>query len=595
MHASAAVPAPAPLTNAMTNGSNAVSASRVQANVALKQSIPTEVKAHAFHWIGNSFRMECPGATKGKALTRRQSDKIKRQNRYRFLKNRPEQIASAFRLAVTVNYRLLLLSRNVKRFLLMHEKARLPAYLALANALETQIQTDVFRVGDRLPSVRSLCNHYRLSVETVLHTLRVLEDRGLIQARPRSGFYVSFRNQLPEPSPRPLRLEESRIEVSQLRYQAFSLGNSKDVIPLGLANPSPEILPTAKLARMIAAKARSQAYEVVGYADPAGHPKMRKQLARRASDWGCLLTANDFVVTNGTSEALALALQATCPPRSAVLVESPTYYGILEIIQSRGLRVVELPTDPRTGVSPDDVAKAIRSFPNIGACLLVTNFSNPLGSELPPEKKKELVSILADSKVPLIEDDIFGDLCLSGAHRPITAKSFDKEGLVLLCSSISKTLAPGLRVGWISPGKFRDRILQLKTNQTLTCPTITQMAVAEFLEHGAYDAHLRKIRGFFSEQLQRFSSAIVRYFPQNTRVSRPQGGFVLWIEFDPKLNTTKLAARAMNRHRISVAPGSIFSANGQNFLNCLRISCGYPWSAEIDEALKTIGRLAGAV
>jgi DNA-binding transcriptional MocR family regulator len=289
---------------------------------------------------------------------------------------------------------------------------------------------------------------------------------------------------------------------------------------------------------------------------------------------------------------LALALQATCPPDSAVLVESPTYYGILEIIKSRGLRVVELPTDPRTGVSTDDIERAIRSLPNIGACLLVTNYSNPLGCELPAERKKRLVSILAKRKIPLIEDDIYGDLCPSGLRRPITAKAFDTEGQVLLCSSISKTLAPGLRVGWVAPGKYKDRILQLKTNQTLTCPTITQMAVAEFLEHGAYDAHLRRIRGFFSEQLQRFSSAIVRYFPQNICVSRPQGGFVVWIEFDPKLNATELAARAMNRHRISVAPGCIFSANGRNFRNCLRISCGYPWSAQIDDALKTLGRLA---
>jgi DNA-binding transcriptional MocR family regulator len=213
---------------------------------------------------------------------------------------------------------------------------------------------------------------------------------------------------------------------------------------------------------------------------------------------------------------------------------------------------------------------------------------------LSPERKKKLVSILAKNRIPLIEDDIYGDLCPSGERRPVTAKSFDKDALVLLCSSISKTLAPGLRVGWISPGKFRDRILQLKTNQTLTCPTITQMAVAEFLEHGAYDAHLRRIRGFFSEQLQRFSSAIVRYFPQNIRISRPQGGFVLWIEFDPRLNATELAARAMNRHRISVAPGCIFSANGKDFQNYLRISCGYPWSAKIDEALKTLGRLVGS-
>ena len=472
----------------------------------------------------------------------------------------------------------------------MHETARLPVYLALANSLQTQIETEVFRVGDRLPSVRSLCNDHRLSLETVLHALRVLEDRGLVEARSRSGFYVSFRNRVPEPSPQPFRLEESTVEVSKLRYQAFSLGSSKDVVPLGLAVPSAEILPTAKLARMIAAKARSGASELVGYSDPAGLAKMRQQLARRAADWGCLLTPDDFIVTNGTAEALALALQATCAPGAAVLVESPTWYGILEIIKSRGLRVIELPTDPRTGVSPDDVEKAIRTLPNIGACLLVTNYSNPLGCEMPSARKEKLVSILAKKRIPLIEDDIYGDLCPAGTRRPAAAKSFDREGMVLLCSSISKTLAPGLRVGWISPGRFREKVLQLKTNQTLTCPTITQMAVAEFLEHGAYDAHLRRIRGFFSEQRQKFTSAIVRYFPPNIRVSRPQGGFVLWIEGE--MDATKLAARAMNSYRISVAPGCIFSANGKDYRNCLRISCGHPWSARIEEALKTVGELA---
>jgi len=195
----------------------------------------------------------------------------------------------------------------------MHEIARLPAYLALANALQTQIETNLFRVGDRLPSVRSLCDDHRLSLETVLHSLRVLENRGLVEARPRSGFYVRFRNLVPGPSPQPLQLEKSTVEVSKLRYQAFSLGNSKAVIPLGVAIPSPEILPTAKLARMIGAKARSEASEVVRYTDSAGHPKMRKQLARRAGDWCCLMGTDDFIVTNGTAEALALALQVTCP------------------------------------------------------------------------------------------------------------------------------------------------------------------------------------------------------------------------------------------------------------------------------------------
>ncbi len=363
-----------------------------------------------------------------------------------------------------------------------------------------------------------------------MHTFRVLEDRGFLEARPRSGFYIKFRDQSPEPLPQPLRLEASPVEVSKLRYAGIFLGKRQRCCPLGNGSTSsPEILPTTKLGRMISAIARSSASEIVSYTEPAGHPKLRRQLARRASDWGCLLKPEDFIVTNGAAEALSLALRTVCPPNSAVLVESPTYYGILEMIENLGLRVVELPTDPRTGVSPEDIEHAVRSIPRIGACLLVTNYSNPLGCTLSVEKKKELVSILAKYQVPLIEDDIYGDLCPPGDRRPVAAKAFDTEGLVLLCSSISKTLAPGLRVGWIAPGRFRDQILQLKTNQTLACPTITQLAIAEFLEHGSYDAHLRKIRTFFVDQLQRFSNAVSFYFPSEIRISRPQGGFVLWI------------------------------------------------------------------
>src|SRR3984893_4863882 len=474
----------------------------------------------------------------------------------------------------------------------MQSTDQVPAYLALANSLETQVLANVFRPGDRLPSVRTLCGDHRLSMETVLHTLRVLEDRGLVEARPRSGFYIKFRNQLPEPLPQPLRLESSPVEVSKLRYQAFSIGSAKDVIPLSTAVPSPEILPTAKLGRMISALTRSATAEIVGYAEPAGHHKLRKQLARRSSDWGCIMKPEDFIVTNGAAEAISLALRTVCPPNSAVLVESPTYYGILEMIENLGLRVVELPTDPRTGISPDDIEHAIQSIPTIGACLLVTSYSNPLGCTLSIEKKKRLVSILARHQIPLIEDDIYGDLCPPGIQRPVTAKAFDTDGLVLLCSSISKTLAPGLRVGWISPGRFRDRILQLKTNQTLACPTITQLAIAEFLEHGSYDAHLRKIRTFFANQLQLFSSAVSQHFPPAIRISRPQGGFVLWIEFDSKFDITALAAEALNQHRIAITPGCIFSANGKNFRNCMRISCGHPWSARIERAIKTVGYLA---
>lgn len=471
-------------------------------------------------------------------------------------------------------------------------QAAIPRYLLLANNLERQIHTRLFYPGDRLPSVRQVANGHRFSVETVLHAFRTLEDRGLIEARPRSGYYVRQQHRLPEPSQTTLKLEASPIQLSQLRYEAFILGNARGVVPLSIAVPSPEVLPTRKLGQMLSVLARKKGSEMIRYAPPDGNTNLRKQLARRARDWGWFAEPDDFIITNGTAEALSLALQATCRPGSAVVVESPTYYGILELINSLGLRVVELPAHPADGVDLAALKSVLESVPKIAACLFVTNHSNPLGCTLPTPRKIELVELLARWNIPLIEDDIYGDLNQPGLERPPVAKSFDKHGLVLLCASVSKMLAPGFRVGWINPGKFRPIIAGMKTTRTLSGPSVTQMAIAEFLEYGAYDAHLRRIRAFFAEQILRFSAAIADYFPPETKISRPSGGFALWIELSPGIDTVELARRAMNRHQIAIAPGCIFSANGDRFGNCFRISCGYPWSAKMESAVRTLGKLA---
>jgi DNA-binding transcriptional MocR family regulator len=471
----------------------------------------------------------------------------------------------------------------------------MPAYLSLADALENQIRTDAFQPGDRLPSVRHLAERHRHSIETVLHTFRVLEDRGLIEARPRSGFYVKPRIALPEPLMAPLRLEAASVELSALRYEAIRLGNSTNVVPFGISSPSPEVLPTKKIGQMISVLARKFGREIVRYVDPAGHPQLRRQLARRSSDWGCFLQPDDLVVTNGAAEAVTLCLRAVCRPGMAVLVESPTWFGTLEVIESLGLRIVEVPTHPVTGIDPGALEHALETVPGIGACLLVTNFSNPLGCSVAPEHRLRILKLLKGYRVPLIEDDIFGDLHQPDAPRPPVLKGQQVGDEVLLCSSVSKTLAPGLRIGWVAPGRYRDKVLQLKNSSTLSAPVITQLAVAEFLAHGAYDAHLRRIRAFYREQILRVSHAVATMFPPGTRVSRPQGGFVLWIELVPGANTLELARIAMNRHRISIAPGLMFSARGDRYNHCFRLSCGTPWSPRIAAAIETLGKLSARV
>jgi len=274
-------------------------------------------------------------------------------------------------------------------------------------------------------------------------------------------------------------------------------------------------------------------------------------------------------------------------PGDMVAIENPTYFGIFQLIENLGLKALEIPADPVTGIDPDHLARAIKKFP-IKACVFVPNFSNPLGGCMPDKKKQELVELITRYRIPLIEDDIYGELYF-GRHRPKTCKSFDKEGWVLQCSSISKSLAPGYRIGWAFPGRFTEQVVRLKMMHTITGTTITQLAIAHFLSLGRYEYHLKKFRKALHTQCLRYVQGIMQYFPENTKVSRPQGGFVLWVELDKKLNAYRLYQEAL-KHHISVAPGQLFSAQKQ-FGNCLRISYARPWGPEVEEGLKTLGKL----
>ncbi|MBV9272726.1 MAG: PLP-dependent aminotransferase family protein [Verrucomicrobia bacterium] len=468
------------------------------------------------------------------------------------------------------------------------------SYQQLANNLQKQINARTYLPGDRLPSVRELAKDHGLSLETVLHALRILENNGLVDAKVRSGFYVREPKlqSVATPNKTATVFRAKDVTLSLLRHQAVTFGTSKNIVPLGLSLLSSEVLPTRRLAQTLSSVARRYPKETSNQAPVAGMESLRQQLAQRASNWGCFLSPDDVVITCGASEALHLALRAVSHRGDIVLVESPCYFGTLEIIESLGLRVIEIATDPREGVDLPELESALKRFNRIAACLLVTNASNPLGYTLTSRIKQNLVRLLSRFQVPLIEDDIFGELHRPETERPKVAKSFDEDGTVILVGSFSKTLAPGLRIGWMVPGKFRDRILQLKSATSLATPSLPQLAAAEFLKFGSFDAHLRRLRGFLADQIYRFSSAIAESFPPATRISRPSGGFLLWLELDADFDALTFAASALNRYRIAVVPGNLFSAGGERYQNCFRISCGHAFSPRFAEAIATLGKLA---
>jgi len=462
-------------------------------------------------------------------------------------------------------------------------------YAEVAERIETLIEKEIFKVGDKLLSVRALSKEQGISLSTAFQAYYALESKGLIEARPQSGYYVKYspRHVLDMPKVSEPLDDALPVTVDDMINSVYVDLNSKSLLNFSMATPSIELLPTAKLNKAVLHSLRASNTSCLHYEHIQGNVALRKQIARQAFNWGGTPSEDDIVVTAGCVEALSLCIKATTKPGDAVAIESPTYFAIFQLMESHGLKVVEIPTDPVLGMDIEYLTQAIPRF-NIKACLVVSNFNNPLGSCMPDERKKQLVEMLAKKEIPLIEDDIYGELYF-GKTRPKTCKTFDKKGLILHCASFSKSLAPGYRIGWTIPGRYKDAIIRLKRMHTVSTNTLAQSAVADFLSNGRFELHLRHLRKALHTQSLRYMQAVCEHFPEDTCITRPHGGFTLWIEMNKKINGYKLHKRAL-KHNIGIAPGQIFSSQGR-FENCFRLSYGEPWSPRIEEGIKTLGKL----
>ncbi len=463
-------------------------------------------------------------------------------------------------------------------------------YERVAQRIAELIERGTLRPGERVPSVRRCSVQQDVSIATVLQAYRVLENRGLIEARPQSGYYVrAQRLAMPaEPAVSRPAARPVRVCVSDLVLEVVSAARRPGLIKLGTTLPNLELYPIRELNRTFAAVGRRSPVASNAFDPPPGNIALRQVVARRALEAGCSLSPDDIITTVGATEALSLCLRAVASPGDTVAIESPSFFGILQMIESLGLRACEIPTHPREGLCLDQLRKRLRSC-RIKACLLSPNFSNPVGSLMSDERKRELVELLSEREVPLIEDDIYGSLGF-GSTRPKAAKAFDRDGWVLLCDSFTKTLSPGARVGWVAPGRFRTRVEFLKYVSSSATATLPQMAIAEFLQNGSYDHHLRRIRRLYAAQMLKLVEAVGRGFPEGTRLTRPAGGMCLWVELPGGVDALTLYRQALAA-RIGIAPGPLFSAK-QRFGNCIRLSFANPWTAEIEQAVMHVGRLA---
>ncbi|QKZ02462.1 PLP-dependent aminotransferase family protein [Pseudomonas eucalypticola] len=462
-------------------------------------------------------------------------------------------------------------------------------YVNLAELLGSRIEQGFYRPGDRLPSVRALSAEHGVSLSTVQQAYRLLEDNGLAAPRPKSGYFVPSARQLPalpavgRPAQRPVEISQWDQVVELVRSSPL-----KGVVQLGRGMPdvtSPTLKP---LLRSLAQLARRQDMPGLYYDTVYGTEALREQIARLLLDSGCRLQASDLVITTGCHEALSASIRAVCEPGDIVAVDSPSFFGAMQTLKGLGMKALEIPTDPITGISLEALELALEQWP-IKVIQLTPNCNNPLGYVMPEARKRALLTLAQRYDVAIIEDDVYGDLAFS-YPRPRTIKSFDEDGRVLLCSSFSKSLAPGLRIGWVAPGRYLERVLHMKYIGTGCTATQPQLAIADFIKDGHFEPHLRRMRSQYQRSRDLMIDWVSRYFPEGTRASRPQGGFMLWVELPESFDTLRLN-RALLEQDVQIAVGSIFSASGK-YRNCLRMNFAARASSEIEAAVRKVGETA---
>lgn len=474
-----------------------------------------------------------------------------------------------------------------------------PLYRQLAAHYLQAIQQGTLALQDRFPSVRQLMRQHGISMSTALQVCRVLEEQGWLQARPRSGYFVC------RPERRMLQgLSRTMPAAPEIEVAAADYVGIHQHVSWLLARASRQparvdfkvavgesgMYPGPALQRLMRQALHRQPEMLTRMARRYGHPEFKQAMARRAMERGMMLAPADITATHGCAEAVHLALRAVTRPGDVVAVESPTFYGLLQVFESLGLKVLEIPADSRTGISVQALQFAVQQYPGqIRAVLVMPVFHNPLGCSMPDEHKRQLLHLCEQQDMALIEDDIYGYMGQPGT-LPTPIKALDRSGRVIYCTSLNKMLAPGMRLGWLAGGRWQSRIEMLKYMQSRFPEEVGQVTVARYMASAAFDRHVMRMQQTLRRRRQWMADAVDRHFPHGTRLHLPQGGLLLWVQLPLGLDADALFEQAL-QHGIQIAPGSMFS-NARRFDHCFRLSCGQAPDAAQDDALRTLGQMA---
>ncbi|RAU37974.1 PLP-dependent aminotransferase family protein [Enterobacter sp. RIT418] len=460
-------------------------------------------------------------------------------------------------------------------------------YQRLAQQIISQIELGVWLPGDKLPSLREQVASSGMSFMTVGHAYQMLESQGHIVARPQSGYYVASRPTLQLPSPPAQVIRDDVVDINTYIFDVLQASRDASVVPFASAFPDPRLFPLQQLNRSLANVSKTATAMSVIENLPPGNVELRHAIARRYAQQGMNISPDEIVITAGALEALNLSLQAVTEPGDWVIVENPCFYGALQALERLKLKALSVATDVREGIDLNALEQALNEYP-VKACWLMTNSQNPLGFSLSAEKKARLIALLASHNVTLIEDDVYSELYF-GREKPLPAKAWDTQDMTLHCSSFSKCLVAGFRIGWVAAGKHARRIQQLQLMSTLSTSSPMQLALVDYLATKRYDAHLRRLRRTLAERKQQAWQSLLRHMPAGVNIHHSDSGYFLWLELPARLDAGALSEKAL-AHHISIAPGKMFSTSNV-WAPFFRFNTSWAWGEREELAVQQLGKL----
>jgi len=462
-----------------------------------------------------------------------------------------------------------------------YEKKKETLYGEIAAKIELQILSGSYQKGERLPSLRQLSRRLGISINTAREAYGSLENRRIIEGRPQSGYYVR------DYSDNCCSLEKPRMVQDDFLTQYNSMMNDfldQKQNPFCSAVFELDALPWSN--KLFLSREDQLNMNLFEYPELSGLYELRVEIARRSIDSGLSISPEEVIITEGGMAAISLIIKHFTIPGDTVALESPFYYNFLFLLREFGLRVIEIPAGPDTGMNLDILEFVISRHP-VKAVITVPTNNNPTGSTMPDENKRKLVQMLEEKNILLLEDDIYGDVSFED-KQPKVCKAFDSTDSTILCSSFSKSLAPGLRLGWMVPGKHYEKVLAVKTMTNVATGLPSQYMALNFLRGGHYDRHMRQLNRMAAERMHNLREAVINNFPPEAEVTNPGGGFVLWINLPGSgdMNQVYKQARAAG---VLFTPGSLFSLEGR-WNSALRLSAGY-YKPDMEDDIMLLGRI----